>query len=197
MDRTIDFYFDYGSPTSYLAYRQLPGLIARTGVAVNYRPILLGGLLQQVANSSPMDLPAKRTWMLADMQFFAKRYGVAFALNPHFPINTLVLMRGAVFAQQEGFLDRYSDAVFDAMWGRPMDMREPDVIANVLRSANLDVERVIAAVQDPVIKERLKANTQEAIDRGAFGAPTVFVGDRMFFGQDRMQYVEEALTSKR
>ena len=191
----FDFYFDYGSPTSYLAYAQLPGIIARTGVTVNFRPILLGGLLQQTSNQSPMDLPAKRKWMTADMEFFAGRYGVPFAVNPHFPINTLVLMRGAVYAQQEGFLDQYSDAVFDAMWGNPVNMADPSVIAKVLRTADLDVEKIVAGTQDPIIKDRLKANTQEAFDRGAFGAPTVFIGERMFFGQDRMRYVEELLAA--
>ncbi|SOE96961.1 2-hydroxychromene-2-carboxylate isomerase [Burkholderia sp. D7] len=197
MSDRIDFYFDYGSPTSYLAYKQLPGVIMRTGVEVNYRPILLGGVYQAASNHSPLDLPLKRKWMEADMQFFAERYGVPFAPNPYFPINTLVLMRGAVYAQQEGFLDQYSDAVFHAMWGNPENMNEPAVIAEVLHSADLNVQKIVAATQDPAIKERLKSNTQEAIDRGAFGAPIIFVGGRMFFGQDRVQYVEEILAKAR
>jgi 2-hydroxychromene-2-carboxylate isomerase len=197
MSDRIDFYFDYGSPTSYLAYKQLPGVIMRTGVEVDHRPILLGGVYQATSNHSPLDLPLKRKWMEGDMQFFAERYGVPFAPNPYFPINTLVLMRGAVYAQQEGFLDQYSDAVFHAMWGSPENMNEPAVIAKVLQSADLNVQKIVAATQDPAIKEQLKSNTQEAIDRGAFGAPIIFIGDRMFFGQDRVQYVEEILAKAR
>jgi 2-hydroxychromene-2-carboxylate isomerase len=195
MSRNIDFYFDYGSPTSYLAYKQLPGVAHRTGATVNYRPILLGGVFQQTSNQSPMDIPSKRGWMVEDMTFFAERYNVPFSLNPFFPINTLVLMRGAVFAQQEGFLERYSDAIFDAMWGRPQNMADPAVIGSVLQAADLDVKRIVAATQDAQIKDKLKSATQEAVDRGVFGAPTIFVGTRMFFGQDRVPYVEELLAA--
>ena len=193
MSKSIDFYFDYGSPTSYLAYKQMPGLIHRTGATVNYHPILLGGVFQQTSNQSPMDIPAKREWMVKDMEFFAERYGVPFEVNPHFPINTLVLMRGAIFAQEEGILERYSDAIFHAMWGEPLNMADPAVIGDVLRAADLDVKRIVAATQDARIKDKLKTDTQAAIDRGLFGAPTVFVGPKMFFGQDRIRYVEELL----
>ncbi|WP_109478164.1 2-hydroxychromene-2-carboxylate isomerase [Paraburkholderia sp. C35] len=193
MSKSIDFYFDYGSPTSYLAYKQMPGLSQRTGATINYLPILLGGVLQATSNRSPMELPTKRVWMVRDMKFFADRYGVPFEHNPAFPINTLVLMRGATYAAQEGFLDRYSDAVFDAMWGHPKNMSDPNVIGAVLANADLDVKRIVAATQEPQIKEKLKADTQVAIDRGAFGAPTFFVDDHMFFGQDRIQYLEEYL----
>ncbi|BAN26402.1 2-hydroxychromene-2-carboxylate isomerase [Caballeronia insecticola] len=193
MSGSIDFYFDYGSPSSYLAYKQMPGLIHRTGARVNYRPILLGGVFQQTANQSPMDIPAKREWMVNDLSFFARRYNVPFELNPFFPINTLVLMRGAIFAEREGFLDRYSDAVFDAMWGRPRNMADPGVIGDVLQAADLDVTRIVAATQDAQIKDKLKADTQEAIERGVFGAPTIFLGTQLFFGQDRVPYVEELL----
>lgn len=195
MSRSIDFYFDYGSPTSYLAYKQLPGVSHRTGATVNYRPILLGGVFQQTSNQSPMDLPAKRDWMVEDMKFFADRYNVPFEFNPFFPINTLVLMRGAIFAQREGFLDRYSDAIFDAMWGRPQNMADPAVIGSVLQSADLDVKRIVTATQDAQIKDKLKTDTQDAIERGVFGAPTIFIGSRMFFGQDRVCYVEELLAN--
>ncbi|AQH03055.1 disulfide bond formation protein DsbA [Burkholderia sp. KK1] len=193
MSGSIDFYFDYGSPSSYLAYKQIPGVIHRTGASVNYRPILLGGVFQQTANQSPMDIPAKREWMVNDLSFFAKRYNVPFELNPFFPINTLVLMRGAIFAEREGFLDRYSDAVFDAMWGRPRNMSDPGVIGEVLQAADLDVARIVAATQDAQIKDKLKADTQAAIERGVFGAPTIFLGKQLFFGQDRVPYVEELL----
>jgi 2-hydroxychromene-2-carboxylate isomerase len=193
MSKSIDFYFDYGSPTSYLAYKQIPGLIQRTGATVNYHPILLGGVFQQTSNQSPMDIPAKREWMVRDMKFFADRYGVPFEVNPYFPINTLVLMRGAIYAQEAGILERYSDAIFHAMWGKPQNMADPGVIGDVLQAADLDVKRIVAATQDAQVKDKLKTDTQDAINRGVFGAPTIFVGPKMFFGQDRIQFVEELL----
>jgi 2-hydroxychromene-2-carboxylate isomerase len=188
-----DFYFDYGSPTSYLAYVQLPGIAKRTGVSIDYKPILLGGVLKAAGNASPMDVPAKRNWMVKDMASFARRYGVPFQLNPLFPINTLPLMRGATYARREGFLIPYSDAMFRAMWVDARDMSAPAVISEVLTQAGIDAARLMAGTQDPEIKEALKAETEAAVRRGLFGAPVLFVGEEMFFGQDRLIYAEEHL----
>src|SRR4051812_42484979 len=116
MKSAIEFYFDYGSPTSYLAYVQMEGVAQRTGATVDFKPFLLGGVYQATENKSPMEIPKKRDWMIEDMSFFAQRYGVPFKMNPHFPINTLNLMRGAVYAKREGFLSQYSDAIFGALW---------------------------------------------------------------------------------
>ncbi|NDZ17645.1 disulfide bond formation protein DsbA [Variovorax sp. WS11] len=193
----IDFFFDYGSPTSYLAYVQMPGVAKRTGATINYKPFLLGGVYQATQNRSPMEIPAKRDWMLEDMKFFAKRYGVAFQFNPHFPINTLHLMRGAMYAQREGFLVPYSDAIFKAMWVDAKNLGDVAVIAQTLKDAGLDGRRIIEATQEPAVKDSLKAATEEASKRGLFGAPTVFVGSQMFFGQDRVQFVEELVAATR
>ncbi|MBU9477056.1 2-hydroxychromene-2-carboxylate isomerase [Burkholderia multivorans] len=189
----VDFYFDYGSPTSYLAYKQMPGLVERTGAMICHRPILLGGILQATSNTSPMNVPPKRKWMFADMEFFATRYDVPFSINPNFPINTLNLMRGAIYAQREGFLAEYSDAVFNAMWVGMRNLGEFEEIKAVLATARLPVDAILAATQDPEIKEALKQETEAAVRRGLFGAPVLFVGDTMFFGQDRVQYAEEEI----
>jgi 2-hydroxychromene-2-carboxylate isomerase len=193
MGATLDFYFDYGSPASYLAWTQVPDIARRTGASVNFCPILLGGVFQATGNRPPGEVPAKAAWMLRDLAWFAARYGVPFARNPHFPLNTLALMRGAMLAQREGFLLPYSDAVFRAMWVEQRNMADPDVVSRVLAAAGLDAPRILAATQEPEIKQALRAATEAAVARGVFGAPTFFVGEHMHFGQDRLPYVEELL----
>ncbi|HDR9875243.1 TPA: 2-hydroxychromene-2-carboxylate isomerase [Burkholderia cenocepacia] len=193
MTTQIDFYFDYGSPTSYLAYQQMVGLVERTGALVRYKPILLGGILQATSNTSPMDIPSKRKWMIADMEFFSLRYGVPFAFNPHFPVNTLNLMRGAIYALREGFFLEYSDAIFEAMWVKKRNLADLNELRTVLAAANLPVDAILTATQNPAVKEALKQETEAAVQRGLFGAPTLFVGEKMYFGQDRVQYAEEEI----
>ena len=193
MPKTVELFFDYGSPTSYLAYVQMKGLAQRTGAHIVYKPFLLGGVYQATSNHSPMEIPAKAKWMIGDLQFFARRYGVPFQHNSHFPINTLNLMRGAAYAQREGFLEAYSNAVFHAMWVDGKNMGDPKVVEQVLRDAGLPAGQIMEATQDAAVKDLLKKATEEANARGLFGAPTLFVGDRMFFGQDRVQFLEEYL----
>ena len=193
MAKSVDFYFDYGSPTSYLAYTQMPGVAKRTGATVNYVPILLGGVFQATGNRSPVEVAATGQWMQGDLQHFAERYKVPYQWNPHFPINTLALMRGATYAAREGFLLPYSDAIYKAVWADGLNMGDPAVIGKVLQEADLDAQKVLAGTQEQAIKDALKDATQRAIARGLFGAPTFFVGARMHFGQDRLPYVEELL----
>jgi 2-hydroxychromene-2-carboxylate isomerase len=193
MAKGLDFYFDYGSPTSYLAYTQVPGLAARTGATVNYKPILLGGIFQATGNRSPVEVAAKGRYMMEDISLFAVRYRVPFQHNPHFPVNTLALMRGAMFALREDFLVPYSDAMFKAMWADAVNMGDPGEVGRVLAGAGFDAQKILAATQDPTVKEALKSATEAAVKRGLFGAPTFFVGGRMHFGQDRLPYVEELL----
>jgi 2-hydroxychromene-2-carboxylate isomerase len=193
MAKSVDFYFDYGSPTAYLAYTQLPGLAKRTGATVNYKPMLLGGVFQATGNRSPVEIAAKGKYMFEDLKWFAARYGVKYQRNAHFPINTLNLMRGALAALRDGYFTPYSDAVFKAIWVDNVNMNEPAEIGKVLAGAGLDAQKVMAATQDPAIKEALKSATEEAVKRGVFGAPTFFVGEHMHFGQDRLPYVEELL----
>jgi 2-hydroxychromene-2-carboxylate isomerase len=194
-DKTIEFFFDFGSPTTYLAHTQLPRIARETGATLSYRPMLLGGVFKATGNASPVSVPAKARWMGTDLALWARRHGAPFAFNPHFPINTLTLMRAAVGQQmrQPQAFGRYVDAVFDAMWVHPRDMGDAATVAQVLADAGFDAGEVMALAADPAVKAQLVANTEEAVSRGVFGAPTCFVGDRMFFGQDRLDFVREAL----
>jgi 2-hydroxychromene-2-carboxylate isomerase len=190
----IEFWFDFGSPTTYLAHTQMPHVTADTGAPVYYVPMLLGGVFKATGNQSPVMVPAKGRWMGEDLKRFARRYGVPFRFNPHFPINTLTLMRGAVGLQMrepERFMP-YVDAVFRAMWVEPVNLGDPAVLASTLKAAGFDAEAFLALVGDAEVKAKLIANTEAAVARGVFGAPTCFVGDEMFFGQDRLDFVRDA-----
>jgi 2-hydroxychromene-2-carboxylate isomerase len=193
--RTVEFFFDVGSPTTYLAWTQLPALCAATGASLVYRPILLGGLFQATGNASPVSVPAKGKYMLDDLGRYARRYGVPLRFNPHFPVNTLTLMRGAVGLQMRDparFGD-YLAAVFRAMWVDGANLGDAAVVQKVLGDAGFDAAAFAALVGDPEVKDALKRNTEEAVRRGAFGAPTMFVDGQMYFGQDRLDFVREAL----
>lgn len=193
--KTVEFYFDVGSPAAYLAWTQLPRLAEATGSTIAWRPFLLGGVFQATGNRSPAEVPAKGRYMMDDLQRFARRYGVPFQYNPHFPINTLMLMRGALGLQMrhEARLPVYVDAVFQALWAEGRNMGEPGVVGSVLKDAGFEPQQVVDLTSDPEVKEQLKAVTQQAVRRGVFGAPTFFVGDQMFWGQDRLDFVKEAL----
>ncbi len=193
--KTVEFFFDFGSPTTYLAWTQLPGLCREAGAALVYRPMLLGGVFQATGNASPITVPAKGRYMLTDMARYARRYGVPLQFNPHFPVNTLTLMRGAAGIQEREptRFDDYVAAMFRAMWVEGRNLGEANVVADVLRQSGFDPAAFSALVSEPSVKDALKRNTEEAVRRGAFGAPTLFVGDQMFFGQDRLDFVREAL----
>lgn len=196
MAKTVEFYFDFGSPYSYLAYKALPGIAAAQGAEILWRPMLLGGVFKATGNHSPVDIPAKSQWLHQDLQRWAKRYGAVFRNNPHFPVNTLVLMRGATGLQMRGTdFGKYVEAMFRAMWAEPRNLGDAAEIAAVLREAGFDADAFLALVNDAEVKETLKKNTEEAVARGVFGAPTFFVGDEMFWGQDRLDFVAEALAA--
>ncbi|WP_345539700.1 2-hydroxychromene-2-carboxylate isomerase [Variovorax defluvii] len=193
--RSVEFYFDFGSPAAYLAATQLPHLCADTGAELVWKPMLLGGVFQATGNRSPVEIPAKAPYVFEDLKRFARRYAVPFQYNPNFPINTLLLMRGATGLQMrepERFR-AYADAMFDAMWVASRNLNDPAVVGEVLAEAGFDPARVLALANDPDTKSRLKADTEAAVRRGVFGAPTLFVGDQMFWGQDRLDFVREAL----
>jgi len=193
----VEFFFDVGSPASYLAWTQLPRLAAETNAVVIWRPMLLGGVFKATGNASPVNVPAKGRWMGDDLQRWARRYGVQFGLNPNFPINTLTLMRGAAGMQMhhpERFLG-YVDAIYRAMFETPRNLGDADVLVATLREAGFDPAEFATLVADPEVKAGLIATTEEAVARGVFGAPTFFVGEQMFFGQDRLEFVREALTA--
>lgn len=195
MIKTLEFHFDFGSPASYLAYTQVPRIAAETGATLVWHPMLLGGVFKATGNASPATVPAKGRWMNADLPRWAARWGVPFARNPHFPINTLTLMRGAVGLQlrQPQDFKRYADAIYHAMWVAPRNLGDVAELAAVLGAAGFEAEAFMALVGDAQVKAQLVANTEASVARGVFGAPTCFVGDTLFFGQDRLDFVREAL----
>ena len=194
-EKNVEFYFDFGSPASYLAYTQLPALCRETGATLIWKPMLLGGVFQATGNHSPATIPAKGAYTFTDFDRFAKRYGVPLKQNPYFPINTLTLMRGAAGLQlrEPARFEPYMDAIFRAIWVDAQNLNDPATVAAVLHAAGFDAAALLALTQDAEVKDRLKALTQEAIDRGVFGAPTFFAGGQMFWGQDRLDFVKEAL----
>ena len=198
MGRTVEFLFDVVSPTAYLAYKRLPDIAERTGAAIAWTPVFLGGIMQATGNAPPGKVPAKGRYMNRDMARCAARYAIPFALNPHFPVNTLPLQRAAVALLDEAGEDafrRFIEACFQAIWVEAENMGDPAVAGEVLSAAGFDPEALAARAGDPAIKEKLKANTDGAVARGVFGAPTFFVGEEMYFGQDRLDYVEDALAA--
>ncbi|HQX59559.1 MAG: 2-hydroxychromene-2-carboxylate isomerase [Rhodoferax sp.] len=197
MQKSVDFLFDFGSPAAYLAWTQLGKLAADTGATVVPQPILLGGVFQATGNRAPITVPLKGSYLFKDLNRYARRYGVALVMNPHFPINTITLMRIDVGMLEAGHaqLQVYRDAVFHAIWVAQRNMNDADTVAQVLAEAGLDAPALLAMAADPQVKESLKVRTQQAVERGAFGAPTFFVGEEMFWGQDRLDFVRAALTS--
>jgi len=195
MNREVEFFFDFGSPASYLAHTQLPGIAASCEARIAWRPILLGGVFKATGNVSPVSIASKGRWMAEDLVRWARRYGVDYTFNPYFPVNTLTLMRGAVGMQMRApkAFARYVDTIFAAMWASPRNLADADVLKTTLAQAGFDPEQFAALVGDPEVKSQLIANTEEVVRRGAFGAPTFFVGTQMFFGQDRLDFVREAL----
>jgi 2-hydroxychromene-2-carboxylate isomerase len=195
MTKAVEFFFDVRSPATYLAWTQLPQIVQSTGSEIEYRPLLLGGVFQATGNRSPMEVPAKGQYMQDDLQRFARRYGVPFKHNPHFPINTLTLMRMVLGLQlrEPQRMIPFVDAVLRALWVDGRNMNDAATVAAVLREAGFDAEQMLALAGDPAIKDELKVATQEAVARGVFGAPTFFVAGEMFWGQDRLDFVKEAL----
>lgn len=195
MTKSVEFFFDLGSPATYLAYTQLPGICEQTGSELIYRPMLLGGVFKATGNASPATIAAKGRYMFVDLSRYASRYGVAFRLNPHFPINTLLLMRAVTGVQMhhpERFLD-FIDCLFRALWIDGRNLNDPAVVAAVLAEHGFDAQAIMALTADDEVKQTLKECTEQAIERGVFGAPSMFVDDQLYFGQDRLDFVREAL----
>lgn len=193
MTKQIECWFDVGSPASYLAWFQLPKIAAARGAEILWRPMLLGGVFQATGNRSPVEVPAKGRWTMRDFPRWAARYGAPYLRNEHFPINTLTLMRGAAGMQKAGKLAPYLDAIFPAMWAQSKNLGDPAVLAAVLGEAGFEAGEFMAMVADPAVKDELKRATQEAVERGVFGAPTLFVDDELYFGQDRLEFVADRL----
>lgn len=195
MSKTIDFYFDLGSPTAYLAYIQLKKYAEQYAAQINYKPILLGAVMKATNNIPPAMVKNKGRYMLKhDMPRYIRRYGVPFQMNSHFPINTLPVMRGCIAAEQLGCFDAYLELMFNAVWVDNKNLNDLAVIQETLSGAGMDVAQFLSLVSDDKVKQTLKDTTEEAIERGVFGAPTMFIGDEMYFGQDRLDFIEAELS---
>ncbi|AMN79892.1 MULTISPECIES: 2-hydroxychromene-2-carboxylate isomerase [Pseudomonas] len=196
MSKTLEFFFDLGSPATYLAYTQLPALCASTGTQLIYKPMLLGGVFKATGNASPITVPAKGRYMFDDLARYARRYNVPLTFNPHFPINTLLLMRAVTGIQlrQPQRFDDFVDCLFRALWVDGRHLGDTTVVAAVLTEHGFSPEEVLTLANDEAVKTALKDNTDQAVQRGVFGAPSLFVGNQLFFGQDRLDFVREALS---
>lgn len=192
MPKTVEFLFDVGSPTTYLAHRRLPAIAARTGAAVDYMPVLLGGIFKATGNAPPGLVAARGRWMGIDMARYAARENITLAHNPDFPINTITMMRMLAGARGTADFAPLVETLFSAMWERPRNLGDPEVLAATLAEAGFDPAAQLARAADPDVKAALVKATEYAVSRGAFGAPTFFVGDEIFFGQDRLDWVEAA-----
>lgn len=200
MTNEIEFIFDCASPNAYLAHKALTGLSVRTGARVVYTPCLLGGIFKATGNQAPMiayrDIPAKLAYQQVEFQRFIEKYSLDdFTFNPNFPVNSLLLMRGVIVAENDGRLTDYVEAILHHMWEAPKKMDDPAVAASALSQTGFDGEVLLARAQDPAIKAKLADNTERAVQRGVFGVPTFFVGEKMFFGKERLDQIEQLLTS--
>src|SRR6195256_465118 len=198
---TPQFLFDVGSPNAFLSHQAIPAIEARTGAKFDYIPVLLGGIFKATNNKSPAEtlvgIKNKREFHEIETQRFVRRFRVKpYVMNPFFPVNTLHLMRCAVAAQFEGVFEKYVDAAFHHMWGEPKKMDDPEVAMKALTASGLDAAKLLARSQDADVKAKLIENTQSAVERGAFGSPTFFVGKEMFFGKEQLREVEELVSGK-
>ena len=198
MTPKVEFHFDFGSPNAYFVHKLVPQVEQRTEAKFTYVPILLGGVFKLTNNQPPMlqfrDVKSKLDYQRLEIMRFIKKHGLSqFKMNPHFPVNTVQIMRGAVAAEMDGQLAKYVDAVFHHMWEEGKKMDDPEVIRAALDSSGLDGARTLARIQEQDVKDKLLKNTEASVARGTFGAPTFFVGEEIFFGKDRLRDVEEEI----
>jgi 2-hydroxychromene-2-carboxylate isomerase len=201
MTVSVEFHFDFGSPNAYLAHLVVPEIERRTGVSFAYVPVLLGGVFKATGNASPAvslrGIKNKPAYEALEMRRFIAKHGITrFAFNPHFPVNTLQIMRGAVAAQRLGCFARYVDEVYGHMWAVPRKLDDPEVIRAALLASGLPADELLARAADPDVKQELIANTERSVARGTFGSPSFFVGDELFFGKDRLRDVEAEIEAQ-
>jgi 2-hydroxychromene-2-carboxylate isomerase len=193
MTKVVEFWFDYGSGSAHVAYWALKDVARRTGAEIDLRPMLLGAVFKATGNRTPMEVEAKGRWMVWDLQNYAQRYGMSFRMNPHFMINTLPLMRAALVAERWGELEPFSDAMFNAVWVEERDMGDSGVIRATIAEKGFDAGAYMDDIQEQGVKDELMHRSEQAVAKGIFGAPTFFVGENMWWGQDRLEWVEAAL----
>jgi len=193
MSATLEFYFDFISPYTYLAATQIEELARRKGAQLVYRPVFLGGIFKETGNHPPIDIIKKAQYLPKDVKDWSEHYGITLNFPSAFPFNSVKAMRGAIIAEREGKLPEYTQAAFRACWGEGKDISDQQTLSAVAESVGLDREKFLAGIADPEVKEDLKRRTSEAVERGAFGLPVFFVEDEMFWGNDRLVLVEERL----
>jgi len=195
MAKTFDYYFDFGSLATYLAHTQMEKIKSETGARPNYLPMLLGAVFKATGNASPVSVPAKGKYIFVDFKRFADSYGVPLEINPFFPIITTTLMRmlTALQMRSDARMHDFMDLIFKAIWVDALNLNDLEVVAHVLREAHFDPAELLVLANEQATKDRLKDVTTQAVDRGVFGAPTFFVGDQMFWGQDRIEQLKTAL----
>ncbi len=194
----VEFHFDFGSPNAYLAHLVIPEIEQHTGAKFEYVPVLLGGVFKMTNNRSPAESMAgiknRLEYEALERERFVRRHNITqFKWTPFFPVNTLLIMRGAIAAQLDGVFERYVDEMFRHMWAAPKKMDDPEVVRSALEESGFNAASLMARTQEPEVKDRLLQNTQASVARGTFGAPTFFVGDEIFFGKDRLRDVEEEI----
>lgn len=198
----VEFLFDFGSPNAYFAHKVIPDIEKRTGATFDYVPVLLGGIFKLTGNKPPMvafgGIKNKMDYEMLETRRFIARHGLTqFQFNPHFPVNTLLLMRMAMAAQVSGSLPAYAEAAFHHMWEAPKKMDDPEIVRSALVESGLDAVALLEQAQSPDVKQRLMSNTEEAVARGAFGSPTFFVEGEIYFGKDRLRNVEEEIARRK
>lgn len=193
MSKTIEFFYDYSSPYSYLADARLSELVYRTGATIVYKPAILGVLVMESKNTPPPSIPAKFSYYAVDINRWAIKYDIPYETNPYFPLRSINLMRAAIVAQQSDHFDLFHRAMWKAMWEDKKNLADTEVIIEVCNAAGLDGSAIMEAAGSDEIKSELKRNCDDALGRGAFGLPTFFVGGEMFFGNDRLDFVEDAV----
>ena len=202
MTINVEFLFDFGSPNAYLSHLVIPQIEARTGVKFKYVPVLLGGVFKATNNVSPavslQGIKNKPQYTQLETKRFLAQYKITnYVPNPFFPVNTLTIMRGAVFAQRQGYFEKYVDEVYRHMWAQPKKMDDPAVIAAALAESGLPSEAILAGAALPEVKQRLIANVDDAVARGAFGSPSFFVDGELYFGKDQLRDVEEEIVRRK
>lgn len=193
MNKNVDFYFDYGSPATYLAWTQIDKIISDANAKLNMIPMLLGGVFKETGNSSPAFIPAKSKWMGKDLKKHAEIYGVDYNSNSFFPINTLNLMRGAIAAKKMNIFEKYSEAVFTGIWVKDINLGDLEIVQDYLNKNEIDTDQLFSLVQSDEIKSELIENTKQAVENGVFGAPTFMINNELIFGQDRLEFLRMAL----
>jgi 2-hydroxychromene-2-carboxylate isomerase len=193
MREKVEFYYDFSSPYSYLASTKIEGICAKYGVGLDWKPFLVGGVYKETGNRAPLEVPSKKTYMIQDVKEWASHYGVELNFPDLFPVNSVKSMRGALVAKEQGRIRDYTHKLFKRYWIRNEDISQDDILRLALTELDMDYELFMKRINEQEIKDELRKETAEAVSRGAFGAPTIFLGDKMFWGNDRLLFLESYL----